>query len=113
MFRWYRKAKVCYAYLADVSVKGGAETLEAKIEGSRWFTSGWTLQELVAPANLEFFSQNWESLGSKSDRHRLLTGVTGIEEYVLRTGYFEDVSIAKRMSWAAGRQTTRVEDRAY
>lgn len=113
MYRWYRNARSCYAYLADVSIDGGAETVEGKIEGSRWFTRGWTLQELVAPANVEFYSKDWESLGSKSDLHALLTEITGIEERVLRTGFLEDVSIAKRMSWAARRRTTRVEDRAY
>lgn len=108
MFRWYRNAAVCYAYLADV------ENI-SQLADSRWLTRGWTLQELVAPKDLRFYTTDWKCLGSKVDPQLLdaLSGVTRIERSVLSTGQFEDVTVAKRMSWAAGRETTRVEDSAY
>jgi hypothetical protein len=64
MFRWYQNAKKCYVYLADVSTPGcnadvqaNQSTWEAAFRGSKWFTRGWTLQELIAPAIVEFFSR--------------------------------------------------------
>ena len=54
MFRWYRNAAKCYVYLADVSTTG--QDLTAQLRKSRWFTRGWTLQELIAPLSVEFFS---------------------------------------------------------
>jgi hypothetical protein len=87
--------------------------LRDRIRGSRWFKRGWTLQELVAPKEVIFYSSEWSKLGSKSGLHELLTEITGIERRVLKDGNFENVSVARRMSWAANRETTRVEDRAY
>jgi hypothetical protein len=106
MFRWYREAAVCYAYLTDV-------TDASQIGSSRWFTRGWTLQELVAPATVWFYTLDWEYLGSKMDLQSVVQLITGIDAEVLTTGELETVNIAKRMSWAAKRQTTRIEDRAY
>lgn len=106
MFRWYRKAEICYAYLADV--KGTTDLAQ-----SRWFTRGWTLQELCAPAVIIFYSSNWQYIGSKFELRERLQHITGIEEEVLTTGQIYTVSVARRMSWAANRQTTRVEDLAY
>lgn len=108
MFRWYRNAAVCYAYLSDV------EKI-SQLADSRWLTRGWTLQELVAPKDLRFYTTDWKYLGSKDDPQLLdaLSGVTHIERSVLSTGQFDNVPVAKRMSWAAGRETTRVEDSAY
>jgi len=40
MYRWYKKAAICYAYLSDVD---SADDLK----DSLWFTRGWTLQELL------------------------------------------------------------------
>jgi hypothetical protein len=106
MFRWYREATLCYAYLADV-------TEVSQIENSRWFTRGWTLQELVAPATVWFYTLDWKYLGSKLDLQSEIRYITGIDTEVLTTGELEMVSIARRMSWAAKRQTTRIEDQAY
>ncbi|KAF2027725.1 HET-domain-containing protein [Setomelanomma holmii] len=106
MFRWYRQAKLCYAYIAD------AETVD-HLAGSRWFTRGWTLQELVAPSDVLFYNSNWQYLGSKSKLRQSIQRVTGIEAEALIDGRLDTVSIAKRMSWAANRQTTRIEDKAY
>ncbi|KAJ2985777.1 hypothetical protein NUW58_g5354 [Xylaria curta] len=106
MFRWYRNAKICYAYLSDV-------TDEDDLDSSRWFSRGWTLQELIAPKNIMFYSSNWTVLGSKSELENWLQEITGIDALVLSTGNFSQVCVAKRMAWAANRDTTRVEDRAY
>lgn len=106
MFRWYRTAAICYAYLSDVSHL-------TDLEQSRWFTRGWTLQELLAPKDVRFYSSHWKLLGSKLQMSDRLWEKTGIEPEVLSTGVFDHVSIAMRMSWAAGRKTTRVEDAAY
>jgi hypothetical protein len=69
MFRWYRDAAKCYVYLSDVSVSttGNAGNSVAFLE-SRWFTRGWTLQELLAPACVEFFSIEGDLLGDKHSR---------------------------------------------
>src|SRR6266702_4059585 len=58
MYLWYQEAKECYAYLADVPSK-------SKFSGSRWFTRGWTLQELIAPSTVMFFDEEWKKLGTK------------------------------------------------
>jgi hypothetical protein len=59
MYRWYQEAKVCYAYLSDVQSK-------SEISNSRWFTRGWTLQELIAPSEVIFFDKEWKVLGTKT-----------------------------------------------
>lgn len=110
MFMWYKKAQICYAYLDDVS---RCDNLKEEFSKSQWFTRGWTLQELVAPNNLIFFSRDWEEIGSKSSLTQWIEVITGIDRGVLLTNYQAEISVATRMCWASGRQTTRVEDRAY
>ncbi|KAI6143343.1 hypothetical protein BKA82DRAFT_4331259 [Pisolithus tinctorius] len=87
-----------------------------------WFSRGWTLQELIAPAALEFFNKNWVSIGRKQDLTAALKDITQIPEEVLKdagvlvsgsTTSGERPLVAHIMSWAADRRTTRVEDRAY
>jgi hypothetical protein len=109
MFKYYRNAEVCYAYLADVQ----ASTWESEIRNARWWTRGWTLQELIAPSSLEFYSNTWNPLGSRDNLHEIITEITGIEDIYLKGYPIEHASIAKRMSWAASRVTTRDEDIAY
>lgn len=107
MFRWYQKAKVCYAYLEDVDDV-------SEFARSRWFTRGWTLQELIAPKDLYFYSTNWALLGNKNDLQGDLETITGISRDVLSGAtHSRKVCIATRMRWAANRQTTRIEDIAY
>jgi hypothetical protein len=57
MFKWYQKATKCYVYLDDVQPQEASQILDSELEGSRWFKRGWTLQELIAPARVEFFSK--------------------------------------------------------
>src|SRR3954447_12685662 len=57
MFRWYHHAAKCFVFLSDVSVGLNEETWEPDLRKSRWFTRGWTLQELLAPRSVDFFSR--------------------------------------------------------
>lgn len=114
MYRWYKAAAICYAYLADVD--GTAiddDVMVQQVRSSVWFTRGWTLQELLAPQHVVFYNQQWEFLGTKQTLSKHLTPWTGIDEAILNGEPLSRRSIAQRMSWASQRGTTRVEDRAY
>jgi Heterokaryon incompatibility protein (HET) len=114
MFRWYRKAEYCYAYLADVLASIDVDSIGSSFATSRWFTRGWTLQELLAPKFLDFYSSEGQQLGSKHSLRHQVSRITGIEEeYLNGTRPLSRASISKRMSWASRRQTTRREDLAY
>lgn len=106
MYYWCQKSRVCYAYLYDVS------SFEDMTK-SRWFTRGWTLQELLAPAYVQFFSKTWRSLGDKSRLAASVSHITGIPKHFLLGADLEQASIAQRMSWASRRNTSREEDLAY
>lgn len=115
MYAWYEKASVCYVFLADVAARpqGNLDTLDL-VRQSRWFTRGWTLQELLAPSAVVFYSKEWTELGTKNALAVLISGVTGIDEVCLqKKKRLEEYSIAQRMAWAANRVTTREEDMAY
>lgn len=115
MFNLYAKAQVCLVLLTDVP----GSRLQLLVDSdafskSRWFTRGWTLQELLAPRKVEFYNAAHEFFGTLQDRLEVVHEATGIDLPVLRMERkLADVSVAKRMSWAAKRETTRVEDRAY
>ena len=114
MYPWYEGADVCYAYLADVPPHEDLHKDHSAFRESRWFTRGWTLQELIAPWNLVFLSKNWTVLGSKLELTELVNTITGISVDALsRMEPLDNFSVAQRFSWAARRETTRVEDRAY
>jgi hypothetical protein len=116
MFEWYAKAKLCYVHLVDVSETGRRKQGEPPpgFAQSKWFTRGWTLQELIAPHNVSFYDRDWTHIGNKTEFIDPLELVTGIEKDVLLgQKSFLDCSIAQRMSWASKRETTRLEDRAY
>jgi len=115
MFRWYRHAAKCYVYLTDVSTRtpDGQSSWEPAFQGSRWFTRGWTLQELIAPKSVEFFSNEGARLGDKQTLEKHIHNVTGVPVEVLRGGPLSDVSVSDRMAWIEKRNTTREEDKAY
>ncbi|KAM5545997.1 hypothetical protein V8D89_000123 [Ganoderma adspersum] len=115
MYLWYRHASVCYAYLADVPSRTSTGAARNRaFRHSRWFTRGWTLQELIAPRIVVFLSSQWTSLGSRFGMTDLVAQATGIDiEVLAHEKEPQDVPIASRMSWAAYRETTRVEDQAY
>jgi hypothetical protein len=117
MFRWYRSATKCYVFLSDVSTNADGISVESSWESafrlSRWFTRGWTLQELLAPTTVEFFSQEGEKLGNKVSLTPLIRKITGISLEVLKGAPLFHSSTNERWRWAEGRKTKRDEDRAY
>jgi hypothetical protein len=116
MFRWYHNAARCYVYLSDVSkaseADGGGTWIEA-FRASRWFTRGWTLQELIAPRLVDFFSSEGKRLGNKLMLESNIHNITGIAKNALRGDTLSSFSITERRSWAKHRQTTVEEDKAY
>ena len=110
MFRYYALSDVCFVYLADVPQSATRKGLW----WSKWYTRGWTLQELLAPRLVVFLDEEWTVIGTKTDFAQTISTHTGIPERVLR---FEQdmykISVAARMSWASTRTTTRLEDEAY
>ncbi|KAJ5170297.1 HET domain protein [Penicillium coprophilum] len=110
MFRWYKESMICYAYLDDVDVRK-TKSLETSFTHAKWFTRGWTLQELIAPTSLLFVDKNWVEIIDKINGQEQIERATGIQPEKLRT--FEKCSIWERFSWASRRRTTLVEDRAY
>ncbi|KAH9856279.1 heterokaryon incompatibility protein-domain-containing protein [Lenzites betulinus] len=114
MFRWYAEADMCFAYLSDVTRGCRLEAAGSEFRLSRWFERGWTLQELIAPHFLIFVAQDWTPLGTKAALASLIEDITGIDAAVLTFHRsLHQVSVARRMSWAASRKTSRVEDEAY
>jgi hypothetical protein len=80
MFNWYSKASLCYVFLADVSPSSIEECMESNsvFRNSRWFKRGWTLQELIAPKDLIFFSAQWTPIRRKEE---LATTLQEIQRY--------------------------------
>lgn len=131
MFRWYAAAKVCYVFLSNLDIveyvtnmrsgvrvtrsdiRNDIDINELPLEKCRWFTRGWTLQELIAPSRVDFFDRNWKFVVSKRSFLEPLSSITGVDEKALEGVPLRTFSIAKRMSWASNRQTTRAEDIAY
>lgn len=156
MFKWYARAEVCYAQIADFESEfvptnempgyGSnnswalghqsyemplvpanpqlTETARDRLRGCRWFTRGWTLQELIAPPTVEFFDGNWIHFGNRNELGDLLTSVTRIDKRIFESpgtthqerdimSILSKMTIAKKMSWAQNRQTAKTEDIAY
>ncbi|KAK3376313.1 heterokaryon incompatibility protein-domain-containing protein [Lasiosphaeria ovina] len=126
MFHWYRSAAVCIALLEDLDGGGGGGggdgdgdglATEEQLRPCRWFTRGWTLQEMIAPVFVEFYDKRWKLRGTKGQLISPLHAITRIDEDVLNGAAdplsLQSVAAARRMSWAADRTTTRVEDLAY
>ena len=114
MYSWYRGAIICYAYLPDVPSDEDPRAPGSSFRRSRWFTRGWTLQELIAPRRVVFLFRDWKILGTKYSLADVLVEITGIWDEVLAGNLpLRSVSVATRMSWASNRETTRVEDEAY
>jgi hypothetical protein len=116
MWKYYWQAAICYAYLSDVpeSASMDKDSILERFKRSRWFTRGWTLQELLAPAVVEFYDSSWTILGTKSSLLDIIAIVTRIDELSLRTRTkIKKASVAQKFSWAANRETSREEDMAY
>ncbi|KAK2755524.1 hypothetical protein FQN54_006464 [Arachnomyces sp. PD_36] len=114
MYSWYGKADICYAYLVDVPTGTDPNEPVSAFVRSRWFTRGFTLQELIAPSEVVFLSKDWVEFGTKTTLCDSLAQITLIDEDILlHRKPLNWASVARRMSWAAHRQTTRIEDIAY
>lgn len=107
MYRWYRDSAKCYVYLADVAD-------ESEIRGSRWFSRGWTLQELLAPRVVKFYSNKGILLGNKEDLSQLIQDITRIpKEAICGKPPLNKFSVPQKLKWRAGRETKKREDQAY
>jgi hypothetical protein len=119
MFRWYKNAVKCYVYLSDVSIPDDKVTsnseidFESAFQMAKWFTRGWTLQELLAPSSVEFFSADYKRLGDKLSLERLIHKRTGIPAEALQGYDPTKFSVVERVSWVAKRETKHEEDMAY
>jgi ankyrin repeat protein len=120
MFRWYQNSAQCYVYLSDVLAnkrKTDYDTFrcawESAFRTSRWFSRGWTLQELLAPPTVKFFSGDGKQLGDKASLEQHIHDVTHIPVSALQGAPLHRFDIEERMSWTRKRQTTREEDEAY
>jgi Heterokaryon incompatibility protein (HET) len=118
MFRWYQNAARCYVYLSDVSVHthdGQSRHIEweSAFRNSRWFTRGWTLQELLAPEIVEFFSYDRIRLGDRISLEKQIHETTRISIQALQGRHLSEFSVEEHFRWGAKRQTTEEEDKAY
>jgi len=120
MFHWYRNAAKCYVYLSDVlTTKRKASDPSSKFPWetafrvSRWFKRGWTLQELLAPDSVEFFSRDHKRLGDKRTLERQIHEITKIAAPALQGTPLSQFGVEERFSWAENRQTMHKEDKAY
>ncbi|KAI0556211.1 heterokaryon incompatibility protein-domain-containing protein [Xylaria curta] len=128
MFLWYQNSGACFAYLSDVSTilddanmpsNHSQQISRSSFKESQWFTRGWTLQELLAPHHLIFFDQNWNECGTVDAANQEIYEVTGIDIKKVfslsraKDTCLQELQVGQRISWAAHRETTRIEDRAY
>ena len=123
MYSWYYGSKRCIVYLSDVYCRAlddhSPVDMTSEFIRGRWFTRGWTLQELLSPSNLVFYNRNWEVIGFKRYLAYTLAAATNIPALVFlnsqfhRTELAEQTQLAQQISWAANRRTTRGEDAAY
>ena len=118
MYAWYASSAVCYAFLSDLEPLKDPSHPRApdasQLRKCRWFTRGWTLQELLAPQNVIFYDGDWQQRGTKSDLSEAIAEVTDVDRAVLLDdSLLRSLPVARKMSWAARRRTTRIEDIAY
>src|SRR5690349_17809837 len=120
MFYWYQQSRGCYVYLERRDILEREDTggfdYAASFLKSRWFRRGLTVQELIAPGQVEFYGVGWTNIGNRHALRMWLSERTSIPERVLRhplNRVLNSYSIAQRMSWASYRETTRREDTAY
>jgi hypothetical protein len=119
MFRWYRDAIKCYVYLSDVTTDKrdhngeNEQEWQSAFRNSRWFRRGWTLQELLAPKHLEFFSREEKLLGDKKTLEEIVHEITDIPIAALQGAPLAGFSVDERLRWAAKRDTKKTEDKAY
>jgi tetratricopeptide (TPR) repeat protein len=118
MFLWYKNATRCYVFLSDVSVLTATETphrsqWEASFRASAWFGRGWTLQELIAPVSVEFFSCEGRQIGDKVSLEQVVHEITNIPLAALRNCPLDQFTTFERARWGDNRETTEDEDIVY
>jgi hypothetical protein len=138
MYKWYQRSQMCYIYLGDVEKQPSWDATADSIRRARWFTRGWTLQELLAPRELTFCDRDWNFIGTRRKRGSvcsytdsgfhtpwhcyagdqplsvLISTITNINMKIIEVlKKVTDTSVAEKMSWASQRVTTREEDMAY
>ncbi|KAM6486119.1 heterokaryon incompatibility protein-domain-containing protein [Trichoderma sp. SZMC 28011] len=119
MFHWYEKAEVCIAYLDDLTLAAGSAVVDSDFEQCRWFFRGWTLQELIAPPELRFYSKDWNFVGTRTSLKAIIAKTSRVPDMMLEAHVngqrqrLDNFSVAEKMSWAANRRTTRPEDMSY
>ncbi|KAK7446256.1 hypothetical protein VKT23_014461 [Stygiomarasmius scandens] len=114
MYQYYTDAEVCYVYLSDVSSKENPRDPRSRFRSSKWFTRGWTLQELLAPMYAVFLDADWKEIGTRWSLRDAISAITTIPIEIFEgQKHIDDFSIAQKMSWAASRETTRPEDESY
>lgn len=127
MYGYYERSGICFAHLIDADVESSSrrEDVATSLASSRWFTRGWTLQELIAPAVIEFYNKDWVYIGTKISLSSTLEKSTSIPQGLFTPAWYRLcvggmarqslhlLSVAQKLSWAARRETTRAEDIAY
>lgn len=116
MFRWYKTAARCYVYLSDVSSQLPGQldfTWMSAFKSSQWFTRSWTLQDLLAPSYVSFFSWEGHLLGDKMSLGAVISEVTGIPSGAIQGKPLSKFSIKERMSWTKHRRAVLEEDEIY
>ncbi|KAI0672185.1 hypothetical protein C8Q78DRAFT_732543 [Trametes maxima] len=114
MYEWYSQSSVCFVFLSDVGRDDDPRAKESEFSRSRWFTRGWTLQELIAPQAVVFLSKDWRYIGTKITLLNALSDITYIPTDILsHRKPLTQYSVAQRFSWASERDTTKEEDAAY
>lgn len=108
MYNWYQNSVLCVAYLFDFRAGGNDD-----LGDSSWFRRCWTLQELISPRVVEFYDRRWSFFGTKEGLCQDIADITGVDRRTLSGADPRRCSVAQRMSWAAGREATRIEDQAY
>jgi hypothetical protein len=120
MFRWYRNASRCYVHLSDVhSIASGtgcvafARSWDSEFRKSRWFTRGWTLQELLASQSVQFFSHGGQQLGDKESLKLEIREITGLPLSALEGTPLSQFCDEDRLKWMGARETMKPEDKVY
>lgn len=113
MFSWYKNARKCYVFLPDVTAVDEQEDWKISLRESEWFRRGWTLQELIAPESVEFFSLEGKYLGDKKSLAQLIHEVTEIPIKALHGFAPNEFTISERIGWVKRRKTTEEEDIVY
>lgn len=114
MYSWYRNAKCCYVYMSDVTHhRRGPERWDPDFRSSRWFTRSWTLQELIAPDFVSFYSKEGKLLGDKSSLRHIIHEITRLPHGAMEGTPLSEFSVEERMLWAGGRRASLEQDCVY